>query len=265
MTRFFALFLLIFNVKNPPLSSQSISKDSVRFLVKQSSPFSIFRDNFFIVGTTPDQKPDDMNSNIKFQFSIKQRLTNAVLPFQTYLYFTYSQKSIWRCFQESSPFAESNYNPTLGLGKAIFYKNKFVGIGGITFDHESNGRDGAASRSWNRVIGHYATALSRSTTVGVHAWIPFADKVDNPDIVKYLGYGNVEIMFTSPNQRWVVDGQLHWRAVELQAGFRLSKKSNQYLGIQWFRGYAETLIVYNNPIQMIRLGLLIKPPRFQVF
>ncbi len=248
------------------LEAQIFERDSIRQTFIQTAAFSSYKDNYFIMGTTLDEKPNKINTNVKFQVSFKQRLTDAVLPFHTYLYMTYTQKSIWRILAESSPFAESNYNPALGIGKGIFYKGTFRGIAALTVEHESNGRDSIFSRSWNRVILHYTAPLSHQSILLLHVWIPFLVAAENADLLKFTGYGEANFHYLSNNKRFTVDitGRKGWSwdrrgSLETQLSYRLSQKGNQYIGLQWFRGYNETLIMYNQRIQMIRLGLIIKP------
>lgn len=95
---------------------------------------------------------------------IQSEITQSVLPFNTFLYLTYTQKSFWDIYAESSPFGDSNYNPGIGLGRYITKDNKLIGAGLIQIEHESNGRDGDDSRSWNRLSGsikyfHKSTAI----------------------------------------------------------------------------------------------------------
>ena len=42
--------------------------------------------------------------------------------------------------------------------------------------------------------------------------------------------------------------------------FLFSSKSNQYLFIQWYNGYGESLLDYNKYSSMVRAGICIKPP-----
>ena len=96
-----------------------VPDDSTRLIeaIRREPPFGIFKDNYFITGAPIGEEPTRYNADAKFQISFKHRLTDRVLPFGTYLFLTYTQKSFWDIYQESSPFAETNYNPGLGLGR----------------------------------------------------------------------------------------------------------------------------------------------------
>ena len=60
--------------------------DSIREQFDNGPYFTLFRDNYFILGTTIGQRPTRTNSDVKFQISIAQRLTKSTLPFNTYLF-----------------------------------------------------------------------------------------------------------------------------------------------------------------------------------
>ena len=125
--------------------------DSVRRIYGNMPCSTLFKDNYFTVGTTIGHKPTAENSDVKFQVSIAQRLTKSTLPFNTYLFLMYTQKCFWNVFQESLPMYDLNFNPGIGLSKLLIVKNRVIGKATLLVEHESNGRDGDASRSWNRI------------------------------------------------------------------------------------------------------------------
>ena len=69
--------------------------------------FGLYKDNYFTVGTTLGKKPTATNSDVKFQISLAIRLTNATLPWNTFLYIMYTQKTFWNVFERSMPFHDS--------------------------------------------------------------------------------------------------------------------------------------------------------------
>lgn len=95
--------------------------DSVREELDKRPYFSLYKDNYFIGGTTIGSKPTNKNSDVKFQLSISQRLTKSKLPFDTYLFITYTQKAFWNVFQESLPMYDLNFNPGIGLSHLVIY------------------------------------------------------------------------------------------------------------------------------------------------
>lgn len=102
----------------------------------------------------------DPAAQVKFQISAKYGGIGTS-EFRKYvpLYFAYTQKSFWDIGKPSAPFEENNYNPEIFLDYPIpenRLKLKHVVLGG---EHESNGRDGAESRSWNRLYLLFSFAI----------------------------------------------------------------------------------------------------------
>lgn len=125
--------------------------DSVREELDKRPYFSLYKDNYFIGGTTIGSKPTNKNSDVKFQLSISQRLTKSKLPFDTYLFITYTQKAFWNVFQESLPMYDLNFNPGIGLSHLVIHRNRLIGQVSLLIEHESNGKDSIWSRSWNKI------------------------------------------------------------------------------------------------------------------
>ena len=86
-----SLFLQAQIVKN---KSVNFNADSIRNEFDNGPYFTLFRDNYFVLGTALGEKPTRFNSDVKFQISIAQRLTKSTLPWNTYLFLTYSPKML---------------------------------------------------------------------------------------------------------------------------------------------------------------------------
>ncbi|MEG0252496.1 MAG: phospholipase A, partial [Muribaculaceae bacterium] len=125
--------------------------DSVRDAFDNGPYFTLYKDNYFLAGTTLGHTPSRKNSDVKFQISISQRLTKSTLPFNTYLFLMYNQKCFWNVFEESMPMRDLNFNPGIGLTRLIIVRNRLVGKSTLIIEHESNGKAGKESRSWNRI------------------------------------------------------------------------------------------------------------------
>lgn len=229
-------------------------------------PFGIYKDNYFVAGTNLFQSPTQWNSDAKFQVSIRHRLTNSTLPFKTYLFFTYTQKAFWDVFKESFPFRDLNYNPTIGIGKTLVYKNRLLGYIALQFEHESNGKDGDDSRSWNKISFSSAFVLHDNWLLESDVWIPIVDGEGNKDIVKYSGWANASIEYTSPNKKYVFNATVTKRGgwnlnhnVSLSAAVRLFGDSNQFLFMEFYNGYGESMLDYKQYRQRLRVGFVIKP------
>lgn len=147
--RLYLLFLLILT----PIQdfyAQAFTKQEFRDSIQNLPYFTIHKDNYFIAGVPTNSSINSNAANAKYQVSFKQMLTRNALPWDTYLFVTYTQKAFWDVFKESFPFREINFNPTAGIGKVFFDKNdRLKSIASINYEHESNGRDSIFSRSWN--------------------------------------------------------------------------------------------------------------------
>ncbi|HSM63505.1 MAG TPA: phospholipase A, partial [Gillisia sp.] len=173
---------------------QRLTRDQVYDTIQEMHSFSTYQDNYFISGVPTNKAITKNNSDIKYQISFKQFVSRATLPLNSYLFLTYSQKAFWNVYSLSSPFEEINFNPGIGLGKPVFNKEKQIfGLVELKFEHESNGRDSLDSRSWNRITGAFHTPLGRRTILSVKAWVPFAYTENHPDILDYVGLGEVKV------------------------------------------------------------------------
>lgn len=250
----------------------SIRSDSIRRAFDNGPYFGLYKDNYFIFGTSVGPRPTKENTNIKFQISIAQRLTKSTLPLGTYLFLFYSQKCFWNVLEKSMPMTDFNFNPGLGLAKPLFVRGNYIGKATFIIEHESNGRDGDESRSWNKVS--LGANIMIGPTLMVHGkfWIPIVDGQNNQDILKYSGIYQMGLQMQSPSQRYntsitLVKRQgwnLNYNLI-IEMGMRMWKGANEYLFLQFYNGYGEGLLEYNKFHSQIRVGLQIKPPLFSDF
>lgn len=246
--------------------------DSIRREIDNGPYFSLYKDNYFIAGTTIGSKPTKTNSDVKFQISISQRLTKSTLPFNTYLYLFYSQKCMWNVFEESLPMRDFNFNPGIGIAKHLIVKNRYIGKVTLMLEHESNGRDGLASRSWNKVSLAGNIFIDPNIMIHGKVWIPIIDGQNNKDILDYCGIYQTGLTITSPNKRfhfgltlvkrrgWKLSYNSIW-----EISYRVFKRDNQFLFLQYYNGYGENLLDYNVFKSRLRIGLVIKPKLFSEY
>lgn len=251
------------------IGNESIDTDSVRRAFDDGPYFGLYKDNYFIVGSSIGEKITRHNSDIKFQISIAQRLTRSSLPFGTYLYLFYSQKCFWNIFEDSMPMTDLNFNPGIGLTKPLFVKGRFVGKVSLIAEHESNGRDGAASRSWNRISLAGSIMIDPHILVHSKIWLPIIDGSENKDILNYCGIYQIGTAFTSTNGRLGLAVNLvkrkGWKLnynTTVEFNYRIFPRDNQYLFVQYYNGYGEGLLAYKEFHSMLRVGLVIKPKLF---
>lgn len=234
--------------------------------------FGLYKDNYFTVGTAIGQTPNKLNSDVKFQISLAIRLTNSTLPWGTYLYLFYTQKTFWNVFQESLPMRDMNFNPGVGLTKPFFSKNRYIGKLSLILEHESNGRDGDASRSWNRVSLAGSAIVNDWLMVHAKYWIPIIDSGNNRDLLHYAGLFQWGFELSSNDKRWQggitfvkrAGKFFNWNTIA-EVSWLVAKKSNVNLFAQYYNGYGENLLDYNQFHSRLRVGLVFKPRLFSDF
>ena len=262
----FSGLLLWFSLVAFDASGQGITRSTVDSLIGNAPAFSIHKDNFFISGVPLNEKITKRTADAKYQISFKQLMTRNTLPWDTYLFLTYTQKAFWNIYENSSPFQEINFNPSIGFGKPVYNKNdRLVGLASLMLEHESNGREGDFSRSWNSVNFKYSLMLDPELKLTAEAWVPFSYKSGNPDLLDYIGLAEANLEYDIIPKRFIAELMLrkglewNWKgAYRARIFYRPFKMSNQYFMLEWFNGYAESLINYTEHVNMIRVGYVIK-------
>ena len=254
-----------------PMINDKDRADSIRKELDSRPYFSLYKDTYFIGGTVVG-KPTVHNSDVKFQISFQQRLTKSVLPFHTYLYLFYTQKAMWNVLEESLPFHDLNFNPGIGISRHIILKNRLVGKVTMMLEHESNGRDGIQSRSWNKISWSGEAYIAPTLMAHAKFWIPIVDGLYNRDILRYSGIYQAGFQAVSLNDKWVLDmtmvkrkgWNLNFNTI-VQLGYRINHNSNQFIMLQYYNGYGECLLDYTQYHSRLRIGLLIRPKFFSDF
>jgi phospholipase A1 len=228
--------------------------------------------------STKKYKGYEKNTEIEFQISFLKNITYNLLGMDDVISFAYTQKSFWQAYSESAPFRETNYEPELFITIPTSYIiNKKTHIKALQFgfNHQSNGQDGYKSRSWNRLI---FTALWQNKNLFLKArtWYripehkksqafyegkdPNAKGDDNPDIEKYLGYGDLDFKYLYKDNLFGLKIRNNLRTENKGAvKFTFSKPIfNKFYGyFQFFNGYGESLITYNQNTTKVGLGIAI--------
>ena len=255
-------------------STFEISEEDTRRKLDSTHSFGILKDNYFITGN-PLNKPINVdNADVKYQISFRQRLTNSYLPFNTFIYITYSQKSFWNIYKKSSPFRDTNFNPGIGLGRYLVSDdNNYLGSVFLQLEHESNGKDSINSRSWDfaSISGKYY--FNDRLFFRAKVWLPLLILMDNTntDLISYKGYGNFSVDYRTNNERWWFNANITPRRnvitmnTTLSAAFQVSKKFNQYLFFELYNGRGDSLLEYKDYDFKLRVGMCIKPDFFSVF
>lgn len=242
----------------------TIDKDSALQQLAKMPSFTMFRDNYIITGVPLNEPITKDNADMKFQISISQRLTKHILPWQTSLALTYTQKSFWHVYESSSPFLDNNYNPGLSLSKMLIGNNDLKGFMVLSLEHESNGQPDPTSRSWNYFSLSALYYFNMLFTIQGKVWAGWVSET-NPDLMKYKGYGLMALNYRSESGNFwmslILNPYNKFSGINttVEVNYRWSKFINQYLFLQFYSGYAENLLNYNQYTSMIRLGICIKP------
>lgn len=232
-------------------------------IIDQMPVFGIYQDNYFISGIPLDEKITDQSADAKYQISFRHRITKTILPFNTALLLTYTQRSFWNVYQQSLPFRDSNFNPGLGLSRPLAYRGRLLGVASAAVEHESNGRDSVYSRSWNYATMSVTYFHNQSLSFNSKVWLGFLAE-ENKDLYDYKGYGLLAANYSAFHDNLRLSLTINPRRLGkfntiFEVNYRPMSSLNQYLFLQWYRGYAENLLDYNEFTSMIRLGFCIKP------
>lgn len=247
------------------------SEKEILDAIDKIPPFGIYKDNFFITGIPLNQKITNNTADAMFQISIRHRLTKSILPFGTFAYLTYTQKSFWNIYAESSPFRDTNYNPGVGLAKVILHKNRLLGVAFMQIKHESNGREKEESRSWNYLSLAAKYYINPQFNISGEFWLPYVDGDNNKDLLDYKGLGQINVSLTDARQKWWLEMQLNQRKgfgninTIASIAFKVSKSSNQYLFLRFQDGYGDSLLDYNKYSMNVRIGMCIKPDFYSIY
>lgn len=213
-------------------------------------------------------------AEVKFQFSYKVPLMRQILDKAIDLHFAYTNQSYWQAFNGSTsrPFRETNHEPELFFSWTDPWVPTWVDHAqySLGFSHQSNGRSGDFSRSWNRL--YLSTLLQRDNYyLGLKIWDRIEDRPkefpddprgdDNPDIEKFMGHFELEISRVNEHRSFSIMLRNNLRtddnfgAIQLGYSFPLSKTLNAY--VQYFEGYGESMIDYNHDTQRFGIGIAI--------
>ncbi|WP_438479626.1 phospholipase A [Oleiharenicola lentus] len=214
----------------------------------------------------------------KFQFSFKYRILGDKgglgdkVPALRGLYAGFTQRSLWDLEAESSPFFDTSYMPEI-----MFESQSVVDPGGedgfqilgyqLGARHESNGRDGAASRSLNILYFRPAFVFGRldgwNLIVLPRVFAYIADVDNNPDIREYRGNAELTAVF-GRNDRFALSmtGRLGstGKKGSIQADLTIPVRFDKlldfatYVLIQYWDGYGESLRTYNQRTSVLRAG-----------
>ena len=241
-------------------------------------------DNPNDIPTSPNRSNTDdrdlSRQDLKFQLSLKSELMHNIplirdLPYVTSsrIWGAYTQQSYWQIFNngDSRPLRENDYQPEIILSLGIdnetdgikkTYIPRMVNVGAM---HQSNGQTNPLSRSWNRVYVEGGWELTDRLSLSVRPWwrVPERNsKDDNPDIEKYMGYGDMTLRWENESHKTAVSMLLRNNLRSDNKGFAqldLQQRvfNNPYIKLHLMisSGYGETLLDYNHSQNIFGFGI----------
>lgn len=206
-------------------------------------------------------QPEDVE--IKFQLSFELPVWKDILGQDLDLYFAYTQLSFFQAYntEYSAPFRDTSYEPEVGLNwepgmEIMGWRLKSVRL---ALNHQSNGRTQPLSRSWNRLIGQFQVTRG-NLGLGLRLWKRIQEdgaNDDNPDITDYLGHGELFTGYDLGRHRFglMLRNPLEHAALQLDWSYLLNERVRFY--VQYFNGYGESLVDYNQQVNRVGVGFLL--------
>ena len=226
----------------------------------------LYKFNYLLPVTYAKTVPDDGRKSVetKFQISLAKPLFYDIFGLRESLVAAYTQTSWWQITKKSSPFRETNYQPEIFLNFASPKYLEQIGVKNLKFGllHESNGRDGTNSRSWNRAYVQ-GDLVYGDLTISPRVWSVIGEKNDNKEILNYIGHGDLRLSYNLNDHIFslMLRNNLHFDktnkgAAELSYMFPIFS-SGVYGYLQYFAGYGESLIDYDRHTDKVGLGFVI--------
>ena len=238
-------------------------------------PFSILahKPNYFLVaaynweGWESDIKNNDIES--QFQLSLKVPLAVGLFGERMDFYGAYTNRSFWQMYdsENSEPFRETNHEPELWVQFRNDWKvwGMTNSVNSFGWVHQSNGRSGDFSRSWNRLYASFLFDRGR-WAFEIKPWVWVSkdrETSDSPDIDEYMGHGELRLAYgknghvLSAMVRNQLESGFDRGAVELGWSFPVFNYPYLKGYVQYFYGYGESLIDYNNKVNRLGIGISI--------
>lgn len=214
------------------------------------------------------------NLEAKFQVSLKVPLFEHFSDKDQGVHFGFTLQSYWQVYNSeiSAPFRETNYQPEIYWSNVLDDENRLWGDEMITIigiEHQSNGRSNPLSRSWNRI---YANLIWEHDgyVFSFRPWyrLPEDEKEDpnqpngddNPDIHHYMGYFEFSGVFQHEKHEYAFMFRNNLEsdnkgAIQLDWSFPVWGRLRGYA--QYYNGYGESLIDYNQHVERFGVGVLL--------
>ena len=228
---------------------------------RESSSRSVLLNEF------PERGRYNKDLETEFQISFSINIFSDILGSDYDFYLGYTHHSWWQVYNKnwSRPFRESNYNPEFFFRKVYSVKgdsnNIQLVLNDMGYQHQSNGQIQELSRSWDRIYIRQIYSWKR-LLLTLSLWHRMSDDIDdNPDIQRYLGYGELSIDYRFKKAMAgirIIPGD-RYAGAELSYSYPL--QDNIRFFTKAFYGYGNSLIDYNNKNRRLGIGFILTDPR----
>ena len=252
-------------VELPPPLTPYTDEAQIAARARPEEALSVNEPIYFLLGGSRDV-------TARFQLSFKYRIFDEharlvqTLPPIGGLYLAYTQTSRWDLSEESMPFEDTSYRPSVfwlydSGRRGLLPRELRVG-----YEHESNGQGELTSRSIDTLIVQprwETTVNGRKLELAPKLHLYLQEK-GNPDIKHYRG----DIAWFARYGRetsWIWHGLFRYGrgghpTVQLDVSYPLRApllaRSGAFFHVQLLHGYGETLLNYNERVGLrIWLGL----------
>jgi phospholipase A1 len=206
------------------------------------------------------------DKDVKFQISLKHVLADYQQAGALWL--GYTQLAFWQAYDQSStrPFREIIYEPEL----IYSFRPNDLSVFNLGATHQSLGEAYPRERSWNRVYVEpgiqFDTGMGQRLIVQIRWWkiIQEPSLQDNPDISDYLGNREINLRYVQDGG-WKVNVMSRIRSTQLDIAAPLSVwflqpvelagGNHADIHLQYFNGYGESLLDYNQSHTTLGIGL----------
>ena len=114
--------------------------------------------------------------------------------------------------------------------------------------------------------------LTENSNIQFMVCAPFVSKRDNHDYMDFTGLGYVNYNIRTRNEKFVFAFYLMKRSewgtgfnAKVEASYKIPFFTNQYVFMQFYTGYAESMLNYKIHHNALRIGLSIKPDFFSLY
>lgn len=249
----------------------AFQRSPIRPVLENERALSPDEPMYFVVGGADDE---ERHVEARFQLSFKYRIFDPGsflgrnIGAARNLYFAYTQTSLWNLSEDSAPFEDTTYRPS------VFWQELTDGRGlrpdawRAGFEHVSNGQADDESRSFNTVFLRtmwWAELWGRELVLAPKL-AAYIEKSDNEDIDDYRGHLALRLRYGRETS-WLLDAELRGvdtdrGSIELNLSYPIRAplfyRAGGFIYLQYFQGHGESLLNYHTRTKpTVRIGFAI--------